>query len=143
MQRGERLRVASRREWEGVDGDRGRGEYQCQSDAPNPVEPTLPCEVAGQEREHEEADVGKVERTGIKEPVSRPYLRIAEQLGQFDGRGCGRGQSDHDGALAQRAPAWLAVRVLGHHELFPQPLGVLARKLARDSVEVAQPLDGD
>ena len=69
-------------------------------------------------------------------------MRVAEQLGQFDRRRRGHGQGHHDDGLARRDPVRRALRGHGHHELLPQPLGVLARELARHGVEVAHPLDG-
>ena len=109
---------------------------------PRPVQPAFPGEVAGQEREHEEADIGKVQEVGVEEPLTRPDLRVAEQLGKLDRRRRGDRQRDHDNRLAQRAPLRGAVRGRRHHELLPEPLGMLARELARHGVEVAHPLDG-
>ena len=140
MQRRQRQRMAFRREGRGVDEDGGGGERQRQPDADGPVDPAFPGEVARQERQHEEAEVGEVELRQLLVGVERADQ--AEQLGQLDRQGRPGRQGRHHEDLAGSRPL-PGVRAAGRRdELLPQPLGMLAREFARHRVEVAHALDG-
>ena len=138
VQAGQHLGVSARRERHAVDEDGGRRERQGQPQAGGPVEPALPGEVAGEQGQHEQTEVEEVEHGELFVGVQR---RLPEQRGQLDGERRRKRQADDDDGLAAGAGRRRARRVRPRDELLPQPLGVLAGELARDRVELAQPLD--
>ena len=105
--------------------------------APWQAKRPLPGEVAREQRQHEEGRVAGVEHIGLVVDDER----LTEQRGQLDGDArCHSEAQDHEPLDAPRRVriAW----VIGcDDQLLPQPLGVLARELARHRVEAAHPLD--
>ena len=96
VQRGQHLcvrRVPPAVERVDVDDHRGCGERPGQQAQHEPAEPALPGEVAGQEREHQQADVAGVELAVVLEMHT-------EDLGRLDGHGCAAGQRAHHRELA-------------------------------------------
>ncbi len=132
MQDGEQLGGTARGERVDVDHDRqhGKGDEQHRSHARG--EPAGPHEVAGEEGEDQQAEVARL-GCAVVEPGQPCLDRNAGPDGE---------REDH----RQLAPRWrtgVVGAVRDEHELLPQPVGVLAGKLARDGVEVAQSLDRD
>ena len=123
------------RERGGVDRDGAAGEHQREPEAPSAVDAPLPGEVAGEQRQHEEAGVQGVEGV-LAEPA-------AEQLGDLHGERRGDREAEDDGDLRAGRPRPVSLTVRLDDELFPEPLRVLAGEFARHRVQAAHALDGD
>ena len=98
----------------------------------------FPDEIRREERQDEEADVAQIKRL-----VLVLANLEAEERGNLDGERRGHGQGKHDERFGTADRPGRGVVVGTHDELLPQPLGVLARELARERVQVAHALDGD
>ena len=92
----------------------------------------LPHEVAGQQGQQEQADIAH------DHPIAEME---AEQFRQLDRQRSAHRQRQHHQRLGARSPARLTCG-RRHHQLLPQPLGVLTGKLARDLVQAPHALDG-
>ena len=139
MQSGQLLGVAARAK--GVDvGEHGPGrERQREPQCAGNAQPALPDEVDRQQRQHEDAEVPKVERRQFFIRAERN----TEQGRHLDGQRCGDSKPQDDERLGVRGAGRLACRVGRNDQLLPQPLGVRAGKLARQRIEAAHPLDRD
>src|SRR6185312_2071895 len=67
----------------------------------------------------------------------------AEERRQLDGQGGGNGEPEHNQGLGACGYFGFIGGTRSHDQLLPQPLGVLARKLARQRIETAHALDRD
>ncbi len=102
------------------------------------IHPALPGEVPREERQDEEAGVARIERLVVLVANLQ-----AEEGRNLDGERRAYGQGQHDEGFDTADRLGRGGVVGTDDELLPQPLGVLARKLARESVEAPHALDGD
>lgn len=131
VQDGEQLGGTAGGEGVDVDHDRQHGEGDQQHRRHARREPAGPHKVAGKEREDQQAEVARL-GCAVVEPGHSGLDRNPGPDGE---------RQDH-GQLAPRWRAGVVGLFRDEHELLPQPVGVLAGKLARDGVEVAQAFDG-
>ncbi len=127
--------MAARLEGKKIHEKGSHNERECQPETAETESTPFPDEVAGEQRQNQEADV-----PGIESVVGAD-VGVAEQLGNLDGQRGGGGQTDDHSRLDRCRPARLAVLVGNQDQLFPQTLRMLPRELARESVQAAHPLD--
>ena len=126
MQSGQHLGVAARPEAEHVGENRPGREGQRQPEAARAARPTLPNEVDGEQRQHEQARVPGVERLVYETTVESK----TEQRRHLDNQRCRKGQTQDDQRLGPRIRPRVIDVAGGDDQLPPQPFRVLARKLA-------------
>ena len=121
---------------EGIDvGDEGRPD-ECDR---NPAdcaagELPLPGEVAGQDRQHEEAEVAG--------EAAAVLVQVDEDRGQLDDERCGHGEADGDDGVGAGGGPGVA-SIVDHDQLLPEAVGVLAGEFAGEGVELPHALHRD
>ncbi len=125
--------------WVGVGEHRPSHERERQPQGADSVQPPLPHEVDGEQREDKQRGVPEVEQRqlGIRVEVH------TEQLRQLDRHRGGDGKAQDDECLGACSVRRVVRCVGGDDQLLPQPLGVLAREFSGERVEAAHALDRD
>ncbi len=129
----QRLGGAVRRERIDV-GEHGRRDERKGQPTDGPgVQPSSPHEIAGHERQDEEAQVAGVEPGVVVQLQS-------EERRHLDRHGRRRRETERDDGIRSCRRLRLPGVGGGHHELLPEAIGVLARELPREGVEVTHAL---